>query len=196
MKLSGASLSLALCLLVLSGCGGTPKKDTFYRLPDAAGSAMVTVEDGPVLYIPPFGADGLHGERALIYAHDDGTTLEQYNYHYWVDSPRQLLQQALATHLRATHRIALTPSADAVHSLRGRIVRFERQGQGKNGTAEVELEFELLPADTDVPVFARRYARSAALSDDEIGSCAGALGRAAQEVLVELSTDLEAYWGH
>ena len=196
MKLSGASLILALCLLVLGGCGGTPEKDTFYRLPETTGSAMVTVEDGPVLYIPPFGADGLHGERALVYAHDDGTTLEQYNYHYWVDSPRQLLQQALAAHLRATHRIALTPSADAAHSLRGRIVRFERQAQGKHGTAEVELEFELLSADTDVPVFARRYARSTALPDDEIGSCVGALGRAAQEVLVELATDLEAYWGH
>ena len=194
MKLRGCGMLLWLCLLALAGCGATPHKDSFYRLPDTAVSAAVNVAEGPIVYIPPFVADGLHGERALVYAHDDGTTLEQYTYHYWVDSPRLLLQQALAARLRGAHRVVTAPSADARYTLRGHIAKFERQGTGKGASAEVSLEFELLSAATDVPEFARAYQRSVPLADDTMSSCAGALGQAAQDVLTSFVTDLEAYW--
>lgn len=195
MKLRGCGTFLGLCLLALAGCGAAPHKDSFYRLPETVGSAAVNVAEGPVIYIPPFVADGLHGERALVYAHDDGTTLEQYTYHYWVDSPRLLLQQALAARLRGAHRVVTAPSADARYTLRGHIAKFERQGTGKGAKAEVSLEFELLSAATDVPEFARAYQRSVPLADDAMSSCAGALGQAAQDVLASFATDLKAYWG-
>ena len=195
MKLRGGGMLLGLTLLVLAGCGVTPHKDSFYRLPDTAAGAAVNVAEGPIVYIPPFVADGLHGERALVYAHDDGTTLEQYTYHYWVDSPRLLLQQALAARLRGAHRVVTAPSADARYTLRGHIAKFERQGTGKGASAEVSLEFELLSAATDVPEFARAYQRSVPLADDTMSSCAGTLGQAAQDVLASFVTDLEAYWG-
>ena len=182
-------------MLALTGCGGTPKKDTFYRLPEVAGSGTIKVDDGPLLYIPPLEADGLHGERALVYAHDDGTTLEQYTYHYWVDSPRVLLQQALAGKLRETHRVVTSASADARYILRGRILRFERQGNDTRASADVALEFELVAADSDSVEFARAYTRSVALTDDAMGTSAGALGEAAQDVLANLVSDLETYWG-
>lgn len=185
---------LALCLLALAACGGAPQKDTFYRLPETLGATQARLEGGPLIYIPSFLADGLHGERPLVFAHDDGTTLEQYTYHYWVDSPRQLLQQALAERLRAAHRVTTTASADAAYTLRGRIVRFERRGTGKQGSAEVALEFELLSADTDVALFARSYSRSVPLADDTMSTSAGALGAAAEDILASLVGDLEAYW--
>ena len=196
MKLRDPATLIALGLLALAGCAATPPKDSFYRLPATVASATVKVADGPIIYIPPFVADGLHGERALVYAHDDGTTLEQYTYHYWVDSPRLLLQQALAARLRGAHRVVTAPSADASYTLRGHIAKFERQGTGKGAKAEVSLEFELLPADTDVAQFARVYQRSVPLADDAMSSCAGALGQAAQDLQAGLVADLEVYWGH
>ncbi len=179
-------------LLALAGCGAAPKKDTFYRLPQTAGNGAPSIGEGAIVYVPPFVADGLHGERALVYAHDDGTALEQYTYHYWVDSPRLLLQEALAERLRGTHRIVTAPSADAQYTVRGHIRKFERQGAA---TAEVSLEFELLSAASELPEFVRAYQRSVPLPDEAISSCAHALGQAAQDELANFVTDLEAYWG-
>jgi ABC-type uncharacterized transport system auxiliary subunit len=196
MKRRVRSLLTAALLVSLTACGGTPHKDTFYRLPDlSSGDTAVDVSSGAIVYLPPFEADGLHGERALVYAHDDGTALEQYTYHYWVDSPRVLLQQALAERLRGAHRVVTTPSAEATYTLRGRIRKFERHAGARGATAEVSLEFELLSADTELAEFVRAYQRSVPLADDGVNTCASALGQAAQDVLANFATDLEAYWG-
>jgi len=192
MRAARLRLVLTALLLMLAGCGGTPRKDTFYRLPDSGAGAPTSAASGAVIYVPPFTADGLHGERALIYAHDDGTALEQYTYHYWVDSPRLLLQQALTERLRAggAHRVVTSPSPESRYTVRGRIRKLERRG----ASAEVALEFELLSAATEVPEFVRVYTRSMPLGDDTMSTCAKALGEAAQDVLASLVTDLEGYW--
>ena len=186
-----------LLAAVLTGCGSfsPPHKDYFYRLPELAGGNTLGTSKGALVYVPPFVASGLHGERALIYAHDDGTALEQYTYHYWVDSPRVLLQQALTERLRmgGTLRIITAPSADAQYTVRGYIRKFERRG-GNKGLAEVSLEFEVTPADSDSAEFARAYQRSVALPDNGMASCATALGVAAQDIVASFVTDLEAHW--
>lgn len=185
-----------LGIAALVACGGTPPKDSFYRLPGIdAGDRPAEISDGPIIYIPPFDADGLHGERALVYAHDDGTSLEQYTYHYWADSPRLLLQQALAVRVRATRRVVTTPSAEAGYTLRGRIVRLEVQEAGKGATAEVSLEFELSPVDTDVPAFSRSVKRSVLLGDENISARAATLATAAQDAVVSMAEDLNGFWG-
>ena len=189
---------LGLLVGALGGCASfaAPHKDYFYRLPEAVSSGVSSVGEGAIVYVPPFVASGLHGERALIYAHDDGTSLEQYTYHYWVDSPRLLLQQALAERLRlgGTRRIVTAPSADAKYTVRGYIRKFERRGKDK-GSAEVSLEFEVTSADSDSPEFARIYQRSVALPDKAMASCAAAMGAAVQDIVATLASDLETYWG-
>lgn len=190
----------AISLLTLLGCGSfsAPKKDTFYRLQEPAVAAVTTVDaSAPIIYVPPFAASGLHGERALVYAHDDGTALEQYTYHFWIDSPRLLLQQALADQLRATsaRRIVLEPTADAVYTVYGRIRKFERRAAGKAGAAEVTLEFQVVSAKSAVAEFERIYSRSVALSDDGMATCASALSQSARDILAEFTRDLRTHWG-
>ena len=194
---------LLTCLLLValasvnSACTSfaAPRKDQFYRLPDSIENTSLSAGAGVIVYVPPLLASGLHGERALIYAHDDGTSLEQYTYHYWVDSPRLLLQQALAAQLRVggARRIVTAPSADAKYTVRGYLRKFERHGLAP-GTAEVSLEFELLEASSDAPEFVRAYQRSVPLRDAEMATCAAALGQAAQDILASLVTDLQAHW--
>ena len=186
-------------LLTISACGmfSTPRKDVFYRLPEVATSAAVIATTGPLVYVPPFAASGLHGERAVVYAHDDGTALEQYTYDYWVDSPRLLLQQALVDRLRASgaRRVVMEPSVDAGYTVRGRIRKFEKRDAAKGATAEVSLEFELLAADAEVPEFARAYQRTVTVSGDAMATSAAALGQAAQDIVAEFVTDLDGHWG-
>lgn len=195
MKLLAPTL-LVFGAAMLASCGGNPPKDSFYRLPPFEAAAVSAAsDDGPLIYIPPFESDGLHGERALVYAHGDGATLEQYTYHYWADSPRLLLQQALAARLRGAHRVVVTPSAEARYTLRGRITRLEIQDAGQGATAEVSLEFELSPVDTDVPEFTRGAKRSVALGDGDIAARAAALAVAAQDALAAFVADMDTHWG-
>ena len=193
-------LVVVMGALLLTACAGfsEPKKDLFFRLPELAATAPRESQPaGPIVYVPPFLASGVHGERALLYAHADGTSLEQYTYSYWVDSPRVLFQQALVEHLRAKsdRRVVVVPSADASHTVTGRIRKFERHDDGKHGVAEIALEFEVVSGDSVAADFVRSYARALVLNDDDVGRCAAALGGAAQEILAQFADDLRAHWG-
>lgn len=189
-----ATVALTLCA-VLTACGSlsTPKKDTFYRLgdsvPELAGAA-----GGQLIHVPPFHANGLLSERALVYAHAGGTALEQYNYHFWVDSPRMLLQQALIDALAGAPTVQATrePVSGAAYTVDGRIRRFERAGEKGAASAELALELELTAGREPVPVLSRSYTRSIKLSDDTPAACAAALAAASHEVLGEFAREIKA----
>ena len=185
-----------LAIVAVTGCGAPPQKDTFYRLPEPGAAAPASATHrGPLLQVPPFSANGLVSERALVYARADGTALEQYNYHFWVDSPRRMLQQALSAALATSldARVVAEPVAGA-HSVRGRIERLERAA-GDGAVARVALAFEVHAPHGGPAVFARRYARELEPSDDSIAACAAALGQASQDILAQFATELGAQWG-
>lgn len=193
-----AAVLVGLCTtLVACGSFAPPPKDMFYRIAaTAATPAAVAATAAPIVYVPPFAASGLHGERAVVYAHADGTALEQYPYDYWTDSPRILLQQALLTALRADGRVRAVgePTREAAFTTRVRVVDFERRAaQGGNGSAMLTLEFALQADSTALPVFERQYARALALSADTVPAAAGALSQAAREVTEEIARDIAAH---
>jgi ABC-type uncharacterized transport system auxiliary subunit len=145
-----------------------------------------------LFYVPPFRADGLLSERALVYAHAGGTALEQYNYHFWVDSPRALLQQALLDELRSGLQVRVTREAsrDANYSVNGRIIRFERASADGSTTAELALEMEFFLRHETVAGFSRGYTRSLKLAEDTPQACATALASASQEVVRQFVGEL------
>jgi uncharacterized lipoprotein YmbA len=186
---------LAVAVLV-TACGAPPKKDTFYRLPDAGPAAAAdTAHGGPLLHVPPFSANGLVSERALVYARADGTSLEQYNYHFWVDSPRLMLQQALSAALASglDARVVAEPMAGA-YSVRGRIERLERAA-GKGPVARVELGLAVHAPAGGPAVFSRSYARALDPMDESVAASAAALGKASQDILAQFVSELQAQWG-
>ena len=194
-----AHVLILLGVIALGGCGtfSAPKSDTFYRLPAGATAAGSAIDDtAPVVYVPLFTASDVHAGRALVFAHDDGVALEQYTYHYWADSPRVMLQQALVAHLTnaGVGRMALEPAANVAYTINARIQKFERRSAGKHGTAEVVLEFDVVAGDAVVAEFSRSYARAVVLGDDAVATCAVALGQSAQEILAEFARDLRAHW--
>lgn len=189
------SVLLALCV-TLFGCGSfsAPRKDTFYRLGPSAPVEMSATAKG-LFYVPPFSANGLLSERALVYAHADGTALEQYNYHFWVDSPRALLQQALIDELRSGMQVRVTREAsrDVNYAVNGRIRRFERAGADGNATAELALEIELSLQQETVAEFSRGYTRSLKLAEDTPAACAAALASASHEVIRQFVEELREH---
>ena len=186
---------IAAVILPSLGCGSLspPTKDMFYRLNLGSPAASIEIGDADdIIYVPPFGASGLHSERALIFAHDDGTSLEQHVYHFWIDSPRVMLQQALADHLRTASKakVVVEPATSVEFVVRGRVHRFERSN---GGGAQVALNLALYGEDGAVPEFERDYERSIAVRDGSIAASVAALGEGTAEIFVAFTGDLRQH---
>lgn len=197
MNISQRLLCIALCAF-LSACGSlpSPPRDRFYRLQTSAPPSTAEQAYPLALHIPPFDASGLHSERALVYVHPDGITLDQYGYHFWIDSPRLLLQSALADFLRDRlgMRIVTEPAANA-RAVRGRIVKFERQARASGvHAAAVDLHFEAFDVESRLPVLSRAYSEVEDLPDDSMEAYAAATNRAVNRILERLTVDLEHLW--
>jgi ABC-type uncharacterized transport system auxiliary subunit len=136
-------------LLVLGACAQAPvPNDTFYRLevsdPEATGGTGMPLD--AVVEVRPFDADGILGERALVYVESPQGSLHQYSYHFWVEPPTQAIQRELTEHLRGTGYFAqvLTPRFRERSDVKvqGRIGRLE-QVLGSSGAASVVVELEI-----------------------------------------------------
>jgi ABC-type uncharacterized transport system auxiliary subunit len=187
-----------LALLALAGCGtlSAPPKDTYYRLALEVPEAKVDDPAAPVVFVPPFAASGLHGERALVHAAADGTTLQQSAYHYWSDSPRVMLQQALADRLRASvaRTVLLEPSAAATHVVTGRIRQFERAQADGGAVARVTLELAVERNGESLPELERTYTRAVPLADGAPGAFPPAASEATRAIMDDFIRDLTAHW--
>ena len=177
------------------GCGSLspPPKDKFYRLTlESPGATQDFGAADDIIYIPPFKASGLHSERALIFAHNDGASLEQHVYHFWIDSPRTMLQYALADHLRAASRarIVIDPVVNAEFTVRGRVRRFERSN---GGGAQVALNLALYGEHNPVAEFEHDYERSMAVRDSSIAASVAALSEGTAEIFVAFTGDLRRH---
>lgn len=103
---------IALSAALLAGCASAPPvpPDLYYNfnVPDATAQATVTTR----IVIEPFAANGVYGERPLIYR--EGEALSQYPDHFWSEPPSLALNDALVKYLRsAGYTETYTPLARA-----------------------------------------------------------------------------------
>ena len=134
------------------GCSTAPiPRDHFYRIAAEApeGSRAPPPHLQGTLAVGRFRADGLTNERAILYrdrAHD--LEVQQHRYHYWVESPTQLLQEELAGYLRARNvaTTVLTPEVRVRpdYLVTGRLNRFERVVGGNPSRVLVEMRLNLV----------------------------------------------------
>lgn len=125
---------LAASALLLAACSAPEAVPDFryYRLAPASAIEPLAkpLLDQP-LVIENFRADGVHGERPILYANDpDSLKISQYHYQLWNDPPPVMVQRRLQELLAAarvsdyvTDRLAPRVSA---YRLNAAIYRFER----------------------------------------------------------------------
>jgi len=131
----------------VSACAAPPPapEDAFYRLsPRAAAPVMAQpVLDG-VVEVDRFVASGSLANRPLLFSEPGSNAVSEYHYHFWIEAPPILLQNALVSYLRSagvsdrvvTPEMRMRPD----YTIRGRIMRLETvQGDGSIGVAEFEL---------------------------------------------------------
>lgn len=153
MKPSLRAVLPILALLALGGCSAPEAVPDFryYRLAPAGAIAALPAPllDKP-LVVEAFRADGVHGERPILYANDaDSIKVSQYHYQLWNDPPPVLVQRRLQELLGSARVSAYVTDRLSAriegYRLTGAIYRFERvlvDGQPSEAVLGVRLRLQ------------------------------------------------------
>jgi len=183
--------------LALSGCFGSAPpvpKEQYFRLLASSDPAPVANPLSGIVEIPPFQAEGVMGERPLLFTQDNGLKLEQRNYAYWTDPPPAMLRDQLIAFLRTT-KLAdqVVPSelrVGAQYRVEGRIKRLEQIAGPKNGGA-IALELALIDKTTDAIVVSGSYEVTKDASGPNIDDAVHALNAGLNEIFARFAADLD-----
>ncbi len=196
---SSLRVGLAAACAVLLGCAAGPApRDHFYRLD--VGAPSRTFETPPfagTLEVRRFRADALTEGRLVVFRHaNDPAEVQRHAYHRWLDSPTAMLQEQMATYLRAAHAapLVVTPvmRVRPDYALSGRVVRFERVLGGSRPGVVVELEFTVTrEADRELLLLAT-YREEREAEGDGVGRAALAFNRSLADILDRFLADASA----
>lgn len=187
----GLGLSLAL-----SGCFGSAPpvpKEQYFRLIASSDPAPVANPLSGIVEVPPFQAEGVMGERPLLFTQDNGMKLEQRNYAYWTDPPPAMLRDQMVAFLGAA-KLAdqVVPSelrVAAKYRVEGRIKRLEQVAGAKNGGV-IALELALIDKTSDSIVASGTYEVAKDASGPNIDDAVHALNAGLNEIFAKFAADL------
>ena len=191
-------LSLGVGLAAtLTGCFGSAPpvpKEQYFRLIAGTDPAPATHPLSGIVEVPLFQAEGVMGERPLLFTNDGGIKLEQRNYAYWTDPPPAMLRDQLVAFLRAAKLAGqVVPSelrVAAQYRIEGRIRRLEQTTGGANGGV-VALELALIDKATDGIVASGTYEIAKGASGENIADAVHALNAALNEIFAKFAADLD-----
>lgn len=194
-------LAMAFALLALAACAAPePIPDfRYYRLAPAGPIAALPAPllDQP-LVLTNFRADGVHGERPILYATDaDSIKVTQYHYQLWNDPPPLMVQRRLQELLDAANVSAYVTdrmsSRQPSYRLTGVIHRFERvlvDGQPTEVVFGVRLRLE--GNGTERPLLERDELVRVPVTGSSVEDAAVALSAAVDQVASRLVTALQS----
>lgn len=191
LLLVGLALSLSACF---GSAPPVPKEQYFRLLAGTTPEAVSKPVDG-VIEVPPLQAEGVMGERPLLFTKDNGQKLEQRNYAYWTDPPPAMLRDQIVAYLRAAKLAKdVVPSelrVNAQYRVEGRIKRLEQLSGAKNA-AVIALELALIDKTTDSIVSSGSYEVAKDAGGPDIDDAVHALNSGLNEILAKFVADLGA----
>lgn len=191
LLLVGLALSLSACF---GSAPPVPKEQYFRLIAGTTPEAVAKPVDG-VIEVPPLQAEGVMGERPLLFTKDNGQKLEQRNYAYWTDPPPAMLRDQIVAYLRAAKLAKdVVPSelrVNAQYRVEGRIKRLEQLSGAKNA-AVIALELALIDKTTDSIVSSGSYEVAKDAGGPDIDDAVHALNSGLNEILAKFVADLGA----
>jgi len=185
-----------LALVLLTACSPPTVPDvTYYRLP--APKALPHA-DKPLTALPievaAFRGEGIYAEQALIYSlTSDAGSMRTFHYQLWSDPPSRGLQARLTVMLRESGISQLVterlPASDQALRVHGRILRYERVGEGQATHVAVSLEMRV-EQDSGEPLIEQTYSAEAAAADASMSATVQAFGTAVDQVFAKFYHDL------
>ena len=149
--------------------------------------------------VAKFESSGLYKERALVYTDAAGVSLKQYRYHFWTDSPDEMLQECLVRYLRdvGASPLVVEDYADPVKLIvGGHIRRFERVVTGNSVIGAVTLELSVKRRDSTAPMLVREYRGDIESAGSSVEQSADALAVALQHIYADFVDDLAKLLAH
>jgi cholesterol transport system auxiliary component len=193
------SFGVILAMLV-SACATDPLPDYRYYRPHAllTPTALPLPALTSVLEVEAFRADGVFGERPIVYSFaEEPQKLSQYHYQLWTDPPGAILQRRFVDVLAAIKVAPLvtaraSPRAEPT-KLTGIIERLERVRIAP-GTWQiaVKLRIRIESHRGDKPLLERTYERSLDVADDTISASVERFGQALDGIAEAVAHDLLA----
>lgn len=183
--------------LALTGCFGSAPpvpKEQYFRLIASSDPAPIGHPLTGIVEVPPFQAEGVMGERPLLFTHDGGIKLEQRNYAYWTDPPPAMLRDQLVAFLRAAKMADEVVRSElriaAQYRVEGRIKRLEQTAGSANGGV-IALELALIDKATDGIVASGTYEVAKDAGGENIDDAVHALNAGLNEIFARFVADLD-----
>lgn len=169
-------------VLALGACGGNAPipDDVFYRLPVAEPNAQAPLTSGAIR-VRVLPGSGLYRDRAVLFSQGADYEIRRHRYHYWADSPADLVQEALSDYLRASGAAPLVLEAaggSAEYEVAGRVTAFERRVSGSSATAHVAIELRMDRTSDENPVLIKEYTEDASAGSGQVSDSVAAFGAA------------------
>lgn len=183
MRTMNKWLLISLLISMLSACGNsTVQTKKYFRI----NSAQITIDEEPIattLVVKRPTALSILGGRPMVATQED-ESLVQLSSHFWLESPKVLLQDILLNwadnHWQAVS--TQTPHQQAHHTLNTRILAFEKN-QLK---AKVSLEFNLYDEDNKL-LLTEQYVEVKDMQGEGYRAFAKAIGMAVDAILNQFS---------
>jgi ABC-type uncharacterized transport system auxiliary subunit len=189
-------LPLAAFLLVAACAAPTVPKEQYFRLVATPATQQIARPFIGIVAAAPLSADGVTGERPLLYTANGGTKLEQRNYAYLTELPTAMIRDQLVTYLRSAGAAAqVVPSELRIlnnYRIQGEIKRLEQSAGDKNDIGIIELELSVIDEATDQLIMSKVYRSEQPSADHSIDGAVAALNAGLQDVLQRFAADIDA----
>jgi len=188
--------SLALAATV-TACASPPvPKEQYFRLVATPATETMAHPLSGVLEASPLGADGVTGERPLLFTENGGMKLGQRSYALWTELPTTMLRDQFVTYLRsagAAEQIVVSElRIGAAYRIQGEIKRLEQSAGDKHDTGVIELELSVIDTSDDHLVLSKVYRSEQPAADHSIDGAVAALNAGLQDILKRFAADIDA----
>ena len=186
-----------VAFVVMAACmAPNVPKEQYFRMVAAPAAEPLAHPFVGILEASPLGADGVTGERPLLYTANGGVKLEQRNYAYWTELPTAMIRDQLVTYLRSAGAAEqVVPSElriGAAYRIQGEIKRLEQSAGDKHDIGILELELSVVDENTDQLVMSKVYHSEQPAADRSIDAAVAALNVGLQDVLKRFAADIDA----
>ncbi len=178
---------------VLVACSADPvPTDTYYRLELPAGTAART--GGPIAGIAevvPMRGNGVVNGRAILFRKGPAE-LQPYSYHFWADTPSDLVQRQLIDALRTAQAFEKIASPDMrlnrEYEILGTLRKLEHNVP--QGTAVIELELTVRKVRGNTALWSKVYKADAPTKGDTVSDAVAAFSEGLGQIMAAFVTDL------
>ena len=197
MKCLKSILAGLAVVATLAACAAPPvPKEQYFRLVATPATEKMAHPLPGILEASPLGADGVTGERPLLFTENDGVKLGQRSYALWTELPTSMIRDQLVTYLRsagaADQVVRSELRVGAAYRLQGQIKRLEQSAGKKADMGIVELELTVIDETDDHIVLTKVYHSEQPAADHSIDAAVTALNAGLQDVLQRFAADIAA----